>query len=1320
MEASSRLTAKIVEYHDPSRVFQLVSKDIASRLPLRNLNWQTPSRPLRQIRQLHVEFVSDSESFPAARDPRAGTRERRHQIPGLKTSPYLKIYVLRCDDKEQYKEDERARIRKWVKTQTRVENHDACQWLVLHVVIPNTVAASEPRWRESQSEPDTLKERQKTVKLPGKSSRTVFDRLRADFNEGGKGGIDRVAQIRVLKEDMPPELLPTPPAASPLKESQQERDIAWKDLMDKIKSLILSSFDTRVRQYEADITVQQSRRSLPGWNFCTFFVHKEGLGKALESVGLVEDALVIYDELSLGLEMVLRDIASGKADGTATTFADYTEDIEQRILDGNAGALSATNYRERIVRSSISIFDFFGYLFLRQKSIILRLANAQRLRGEREDGGEDLVLTSEVCWRGSSFIHNGARMLRQDLARSPAKRSKADIDALVSSWIYSITEQVLMETAAPILETIQDGDDETRTNGTLTPKGDTFTFGMGANPYPQRSSSLFTSKPELQKPPSVDLTSPPSTAGSKDAKRGEIFTTPKGAGFPGLPELATYRAEVVMMQRRAIETVAAQQGWYAGWAAFHHLRNLRLGKKNVEADMSEHISPELLSLLESESSFQDTYMDLCDQAMRYYALATQSKYVEPILRDLAMLRLQQGDAAAAEEYLQHLLPSNNTGAWSAVHTELLSIYGACLKRLDRIEDYIKSSLDLLAEVCGKLMARESTKGDVDVTGLLDEVISLSEDLPQDLMRPAEQFFTSICLGIECHHCEEDGFTLNLRFRHVLVDEVEMTIKALLVSVDDSSQTIDLCSAPTIIRKGLNQVQLRARTVALGAFDIGPITLIAKKLRFLHESQRREPVLKVNDIDVPDSPSEFFVGHEQPRVLVYPPETAFDANLSLPRDLQVGRVRKMHLTLSSGRNDVHGIVVNLRPTSAGLRLHLADIELVGIERANGKTLGFALAGMEAGHKAAVIMPYTVEQNVHKISIRVQISYETSKGSFRFLSSPTLRHGLPLDVDVNDIFHMDRLFSNFTIRSTDKQPLTILKTSLSSSPAYTVRAPPPAEDMMTIEHLPAKLMYQITRVPESSVRRQDAALILSIHYLSAQELLVEEMRQLFSKRLEDSRYKGLSRLLVPFVIERSKTVIQVDMETVMFRHEMAFPNFAEFGWGDVINALPTDVRLGLQDWLENWHTDHENLPVDLHSATAKHSARLLRIPVDVPTVDAVFHAALEIDKGHVLKLGEPVEAKLKITHTNDWSSRSVFGEGSGNTREYIVDIGAEADTWLIGGRTRVHIQGSTTLPLMLVPLKGGGLHLPRVHIRAEQDKGTTCETYYESGRLKAKVI
>ncbi|KAH0094213.1 hypothetical protein KCU66_g16706, partial [Aureobasidium melanogenum] len=498
----STLSSKVtVEYHDPSGIFPLISRDLSSRLPLRNLNWKSPSRPLRSIGALHVEFVPDAQTEASESDKlqrvdsygsRAGAssvaKERRHQIPGLRQTPYLRVYLLRCDDKDTYKASSRQLLRDWINdvdpssksssAVNRSEDHDAAEWLILHVVIPDTIAASEPRWTAaSKKEPDELVERpSSTTKWPGKSSRTVLDKIRADFTASSKSGPERIAQIRLQKKDVPPQLLPQTPVAQPYIESPQEQDNAWQDLIAKFKTLILMSFDLRVLQYEDDIREKDSQRSLPGWNFCTFFTLKEGLARGFESVGLVEDALAIYDELSVGLDSALRDYESGAAQGTflgdlsaqksslleminASSDTSKLEQLTSQFRKMYKLPLDLTNkdYRGEIVSSTISLFDFRLYIFARQRTLLLRLSagsgNLQQARpsSARDNSKDDnLTFAAEVCKRAALFAATNARALRSGLTEGSEINSHLSslAENIASSWTYAVLDQVLEETAS--------------------------------------------------------------------------------------------------------------------------------------------------------------------------------------------------------------------------------------------------------------------------------------------------------------------------------------------------------------------------------------------------------------------------------------------------------------------------------------------------------------------------------------------------------------------------------------------------------------------------------------------------------------------------------------------------------------------------------------------------------------------------------------------------------------------------------------------------------------------------------------------------------
>ena len=88
---------------------------------------------------------------------------------------------------------------------------------------------------------------------------------------------------------------------------------------------ILSSFDLRVREYEEHIREKESQRGLPGWNFNTYFNLKEGLARGFENVGLFDDALAVYDELSAGLEIIVHEQLEGTSSGHGGRFLRYSD-----------------------------------------------------------------------------------------------------------------------------------------------------------------------------------------------------------------------------------------------------------------------------------------------------------------------------------------------------------------------------------------------------------------------------------------------------------------------------------------------------------------------------------------------------------------------------------------------------------------------------------------------------------------------------------------------------------------------------------------------------------------------------------------------------------------------------------------------------------------------------------------------------------------------------------------------------------------------------------------------------------------------------------
>lgn len=560
-------------------------------------------------------------------------REQRHQIPGLRRTPYLKVYLLRCDDSETYKGSSRRLLREWVKEHTppsqnsasinTQENHDAFEWLIIHVLVPDTPAAEQSRPSASVMSEDGTEKSNSSSRWPGRKSSTVLDKIRSDFNGTSKSAIDRVAQIQITKPKISGAAATNMARASDTfgQGDAKAGETGWEDLVVKMKSLILASFDLRVRQYEEDIRERDSQRNLPGWNFCTFFVLKEGLARGFESVGLIEDALMGYDELAVGLDLIVREqntTQSGVAHGGL--FVDYTPELSQQVkqaleegqapgsIEHGSGDAAPGNgqrsgyshdslgtfllntdrkpYRELILGNNISAFDFQCYIFARQVSLLLQLARAPPLDEVAEISlsdvkkAEDLLRIAEVCQRAIEFITAAALMVREDINHSSrhdrqiqelrdritAKAYNNTIENLVAAWTFSAIHQILRCTFTPSIADISHSYSHAikpptgKANHADRPQN----LAVGALSVqsdipPTRTTSLSLSTMQM-----TDVSNQKTVP--SDGQFGLRKPMPTGPTQNGIEEVTAYRANLCLIGRRALSSVGARHGWKTGWA----------------------------------------------------------------------------------------------------------------------------------------------------------------------------------------------------------------------------------------------------------------------------------------------------------------------------------------------------------------------------------------------------------------------------------------------------------------------------------------------------------------------------------------------------------------------------------------------------------------------------------------------------------------------------------------------------------------------------------------------------------------------------------
>lgn len=181
---------------------------------------------------------------------------------------------------------------------------------------------------------------------------------------------------------------------------------AWAELLSKVKDGILSAFDSAVSSRDDEVRRSESQRSMPGWNFCTFFILKvretslylecpvmpqpvqESLAASFEGMNLFEDALRCHDELEFSFAHVLRE----------KNLSWFGTLIIPAAKDDSLPLLSITKkpYRDLIVANTISVFDLRIYILSNQCALLGKMGKV-----------------TDVCRKVAVFLASFGRHLRE-------------------------------------------------------------------------------------------------------------------------------------------------------------------------------------------------------------------------------------------------------------------------------------------------------------------------------------------------------------------------------------------------------------------------------------------------------------------------------------------------------------------------------------------------------------------------------------------------------------------------------------------------------------------------------------------------------------------------------------------------------------------------------------------------------------------------------------------------------------------------------------------------------------------------------------------
>ncbi|KAJ9137206.1 Trafficking protein particle complex subunit 10, partial [Coniochaeta hoffmannii] len=1512
-------TSKVtVEYFDPHGVFKLLAPGLIPRLPLHDLHWQSPSRPLRSIQTLHVDLVPAGSDLSnplspltspnpkaaglhrtesgASRDDgfqtatiggrvasteqvdtsraAAGTgKGRRHQIPGLRRTPYLKVLLVRCDDNDTYKAQTRAEIREWIKanaspattnskkTGNPADHHDAFEWLIIHVVIPNTIAATQPRLSgskaNSDSNPDLTSKSSSTSRWRGGSS-SLLDKMRSDFNTTTKGAVDRVAQIRIGINDVPYDMLPrvVPAVPTGYVETEQDSENAWADLIAKLKTLILSSFDRRVSQYEDDVKEKDAQRTLPGWNFCTFFILKEGLARGFESVGLVEDALVGYDELSVGLDAIIEEQAAAASTaahgGALLTYTDDLRRLAQRAVtqisagnmafeDEEAVDLQSSDtstadmfkdipissakkpYRDLILENKVSIFDFRCYIFARQISLLLRLGNAWSTREELlaklkeqqdsvmhlhgvaprvpppkpADESENLTMLAEICRRTLEFIPAVSQVIRRDILAGMAPKAATDgesaladqhidpalsesIDNIVASFAFSVAQQILAQTstkALPIPPSILVPTDGQEPKAAI-PEPKTMM-------HPARSTSLNVRPTGVRAPSSPNIF-PGSARGGvvPDADQ------PNG-GFlkAGLEELAARRAELYALSRNTLEESGKRRGWSDGWASVPIVGDTDVVDM-VEIDLDDDAKPApeaaaspshgamstslagiendlLRTALDNRDDFYRLYEILTDKALRHYTVANYTHSVNTNFADLAVLKFYLKEYSAAASYYYRATPFYGESGWSLLELSMLVMYSRCLKELNKMDDYVTVLRKLLTKAAAaekdklheqssfRLRSRKDYPQRSNIVGFLGELLSASKKLQKDVEIPLANFFCEVQVDhVPVYDDGQDSFRLTLMLRSLLAEELEIQqckLRIVSPAVGGLKEIWLQNSEPVVLRPGKNKFELRSTTTITGEYEVVYLSLSASNVLMYHERAIGQAADKSTTI------------LRNPRVALYQRASSLDVRLTASRCVQLDKNNSLEVELLTGWNDVTACEIRIKAATGGLRLLMAEAKVEGEVQPTKRPEGglFLFGSLAPKSSLKVVFPYTVETDLATVSVKVEVAYTTSRGSFTFSDTPSLPISLALGVNVQDVFKHHALFSKFAVSTASASPLRLFSSELQDSDLFESHfGIPPSQPVMIFPQQPASLLYKITRKKGSKIGpKTKKTMYLKLQYSVLLEEVEDAVELSLLQALEASELRDYAKLATSAALAQLRDGLTgEELERYALLGEVRTSPLSNVKWARYFSGLGDVAGPALASFVSAWQRDNAVIPLPAPDpSTSPEPPRSILIPVDIPSITVVHTADIRLldesqsiiaddDPSHsgvkaVVCINQLVPATLHLKWTRVWDTGSPDlpflpsspppGAAAGKPGppaagpspafaqdlEFSYDVTAPGDTWLVGGRRRGHFvipassvvdttgggeisSGPDTeadVALLLVPLREGWLPYPSVEIR-----------------------
>ena len=363
----------------------------------------------------------------------------------------------------------------------------------------------------------------------------------------------------------------------------------------------------------------------------------------------------------------------------------------------------------------------------------------------------------------------------------------------------------------------------------------------------------------------------------------------------------------------------------------------------------------------------------------------------------------------------------------------------------------------------------------------------------------------------------------------------------------------------------------------GWYTLGNISIQIANLIFVNDASPTSSVTLFTRFEDPMIYNQN--QRDQARLLIWPAPRSLEARVTHCEDVNLELPRSINVELSSGDNDVSQGKLILRAASAGLRLHTAKAmvhkgELTITDKIQPGTIAFEELRM--GTTTSIRVPYSVENDLKDIVVRVEVTYTTSEGDFTYAMNSKNSILLPLAINVQDIFKQNMLFSRFTIGTANAVPLRIFNCHLEGNEDFYVDSPAligteldvfDLQPLSFIARMRKRLDRQNSMGKGETLKRR---LRLQIEFRCLDEEICAAAESLFLAALERSPFQVYCRFLKPILLATLRKSFSVQrLEAGVLQREFQLGRFDEREWQFYLSGLAVDQRQLLVAWLKTWH-------------------------------------------------------------------------------------------------------------------------------------------------------